>query len=55
MLIDIEYDFRVFPSITQICTDINDTSGKSIFVLMFSGLKVKDATINTKGKQYLYD
>ena len=37
-----------FSSIIQICTDINDTSGKSIFVLMFSGLKVKVMSLNTK-------
>ena len=40
-MIDIEYDFRFSSSITHISTDINDTSGTSIFVLMFSGLKVK--------------
>jgi len=39
----------VFSSSTiQICTDINDTFGKSIFVLMFSGLKVKVMSLNTK-------
>jgi hypothetical protein len=47
-MIDIEYDFRFFSSIIQICTDINDSSGKSLFVLMFSGLKVKVMSLNTK-------
>jgi hypothetical protein len=47
-MIDIEYDFRFSSSITQISTDINDTSGKSIFVLMFSGLKVKVMSLSTK-------
>jgi len=44
----------VFSSIIKICTDINDTFGKSTFVLMFSG-KVKGMTLNTKSKQCLYD
>jgi hypothetical protein len=35
-------------SIIQICTNINDTSGKSIFVLMFSGLKVKVMSLKHK-------
>jgi hypothetical protein len=47
-MIDIEYDFRFSSSITHISTDINDTSGKSIFVLMFSVLKVKVMSLNTK-------